>query len=131
MHTLWFREHNRIASELLHINPHWDGDILYHEARKVVGAMMQHITFEHWLPKILGPVGMQLLGTYKGLCLSCSSVFVRLTFYQKASDGRVAECPCCLVWVMLNFYQITPDGMVLITAVLYSAPSRKSTQEGY
>uniref|UniRef100_V9GWR0 Peroxidasin n=1 Tax=Lumbricus terrestris TaxID=6398 RepID=V9GWR0_LUMTE len=66
MHTLWFREHNRIASELLHINPHWDGDILYHEARKVVGAMMQHITFEHWLPKILGPVGMQLLGTYKG-----------------------------------------------------------------
>lgn len=70
MHTLWFREHNRIASELLHINPHWDGDILYHEARKVVGAMIQHITFEHWLPKILGPVGMQLLGTYKGLSLS-------------------------------------------------------------
>jgi peroxidase len=38
MHTVWFREHNRVATELLHINPHWDGDMLYHEARKIVGA---------------------------------------------------------------------------------------------
>lgn len=66
MHTLWFREHNRIAAELLHINPHWDGDIIYHETRKIVGAMMQHITYDHWLPKILGPSGLLLLGTYRG-----------------------------------------------------------------
>jgi peroxidase len=38
MHTIWFREHNRVATELRHINPHWDGDMLYHEARKIVGA---------------------------------------------------------------------------------------------
>ncbi|KYO32917.1 peroxidasin-like protein isoform B [Alligator mississippiensis] len=56
MHTLWFREHNRIATELLKLNPHWDGDTIYHETRKIVGAEMQHITYSHWLPKILGEV---------------------------------------------------------------------------
>ncbi len=39
---------------------------LYHEARKIVGAEMQVITFEHWLPSILGKEGMKMLGKYKG-----------------------------------------------------------------
>ncbi|KAJ8288623.1 hypothetical protein COCON_G00012820 [Conger conger] len=66
MHTLWFREHNRVATELLRLNPHWDGDTIYHEARKIVGAQMQHITYSHWLPKILGEAGVKLLGEYRG-----------------------------------------------------------------
>uniref|UniRef100_H3AWY7 Peroxidasin n=1 Tax=Latimeria chalumnae TaxID=7897 RepID=H3AWY7_LATCH len=65
MHTLWFREHNRIATELLRLNPHWDGDTIYHEARKIIGAQMQHITYSHWLPKILGEVGVKMMGEYK------------------------------------------------------------------
>lgn len=56
MHTIWLREHNRIASELKDLNPHWDGETLYQEARKIVGAEMQHITYAHWLPNILGEV---------------------------------------------------------------------------
>lgn len=66
MHTIWLREHNRIASELKEINFHWDGDTLYQEARKIVGAQMQLITYEHWLPIILGSDGMKMLGPYKG-----------------------------------------------------------------
>ncbi|XP_011767028.2 peroxidasin homolog isoform X2 [Macaca nemestrina] len=66
MHTLWFREHNRVAAELLKLNPHWDGDTIYYETRKIVGAEIQHITYQHWLPKILGEVGMRMLGEYQG-----------------------------------------------------------------
>ncbi|XP_031684955.1 peroxidasin homolog isoform X2 [Oncorhynchus kisutch] len=66
MHTVWFREHNRIATELLRLNPHWDGDTIYHEARKIVGAQMQHITYNHWLPKIMGDAGRKLIGDYHG-----------------------------------------------------------------
>lgn len=66
MHTIWLREHNRIATELKRINFHWDGETLYQEARKIVGAQMQKFTYEDWLPIILGPEGMEMLGPYKG-----------------------------------------------------------------
>ena len=45
MHTLWFRQHNLLAERLRDLNPHWDGDRIYHEARKIVGAQMQVITY--------------------------------------------------------------------------------------
>uniref|UniRef100_V9GWB1 Cell adhesion molecule-related/down-regulated by oncogenes n=1 Tax=Ectopleura larynx TaxID=264052 RepID=V9GWB1_9CNID len=66
MHTLWMRQHNRLAAELKRINPHWNGDKTYQEARKIVGAQMQHISYTEWLPKILGKHGMETLGEYKG-----------------------------------------------------------------
>nr|NP_523891.2 peroxidasin, isoform A [Drosophila melanogaster]NP_995975.1 peroxidasin, isoform E [Drosophila melanogaster]NP_995976.1 peroxidasin, isoform D [Drosophila melanogaster]NP_995977.1 peroxidasin, isoform C [Drosophila melanogaster]Q9VZZ4.1 RecName: Full=Peroxidasin; Flags: Precursor [Drosophila melanogaster]AOQ10577.1 Pxn-RA [synthetic construct]AAF47668.1 peroxidasin, isoform A [Drosophila melanogaster]AAS64946.1 peroxidasin, isoform C [Drosophila melanogaster]AAS64947.1 peroxidasin, isofo len=66
MHTIWMREHNRIASKLKQINSHWDGDTLYQEARKIVGAQMQHITFKQWLPLIIGESGMEMMGEYQG-----------------------------------------------------------------
>ncbi|KAI8039124.1 hypothetical protein M5D96_007841, partial [Drosophila gunungcola] len=66
MHTIWMREHNRIARKLKEINSHWDGDTLYQESRKIVGAQMQHITFKQWLPLIIGESGMKMMGDYQG-----------------------------------------------------------------
>lgn len=66
MHTIWMREHNRIANFFNEINPHWTGEQVYQEARKIVGAMMQHITFKQWLPHIIGKEGMDVMGEYKG-----------------------------------------------------------------
>lgn len=65
MHTIWLREHNRVAKQLRFLNPHWEGDMIYQEARKMVGAAMQHITYKHWLPHIIGPEGLNILGEYK------------------------------------------------------------------
>ena len=54
MHTIWFREHNRIARELGNLNPQWDDERLYQEARRIVGALIQKITYVDYLQPILG-----------------------------------------------------------------------------
>ena len=54
MHTIWMREHNRLAAELQLLNPHWTDERLFQEARAVVGAEIQRITYSEYLPVILG-----------------------------------------------------------------------------
>lgn len=52
--VLLLREHNRLADELYRINPHWDDERLFQEARVIHIAQVQKITFYDWMPKSLG-----------------------------------------------------------------------------
>ena len=65
MHTIWMREHNRIAEELSTINPNWGEERLFLEARQIVGAEMQKIAYKDYLPLILGNLS-DLIPEYSG-----------------------------------------------------------------
>ncbi|XP_073875300.1 lactoperoxidase isoform X2 [Macaca fascicularis] len=65
-HTLFLREHNRLARELKRLNPQWDGEKLYQEARKILGAFVQIITFRDYLPILLGDHMQKWIPPYQG-----------------------------------------------------------------
>ncbi len=49
-HTLFAREHNRLCDELRTLHPNWPDEQIFQKARKKVGALLQAITLEEWLP---------------------------------------------------------------------------------
>jgi hypothetical protein len=67
MHTLFVREHNRVAEEIHQKHPELRGDneVIFQIARKVVGAEMQVITYNEFLPKLLGPNAIPNYSGYK------------------------------------------------------------------
>lgn len=56
LHTVFMREHNRIARILHHINPNWPDELLFLEARRIVTAELQIITYKEYLPALLGNI---------------------------------------------------------------------------
>lgn len=55
LQTLFVREHNYQVDLLQQEHPHWSGDHLYQEARAIVTAEIEHITYSEFLPHLLGP----------------------------------------------------------------------------
>ncbi|KAL2099322.1 hypothetical protein ACEWY4_005802 [Coilia grayii] len=45
LHTLWVREHNRVAATLKALNPQWSAEVTYQESRKIIGALHQASAF--------------------------------------------------------------------------------------
>lgn len=66
-HTLLLREHNRIADTLCSMNPLWTDEKIYQEARKIVVAEIQHITYQEWLPLNFGKEANQIKHFLKSL----------------------------------------------------------------
>ncbi|XP_042356758.1 thyroid peroxidase [Plectropomus leopardus] len=85
LHTLWLREHNRIAEALKHINSHWSPETVYQETRKIIGALHQIITMRDYVPKIIGQEAFDYyIGPYEGYDPttdpSASNVFATAAF---------------------------------------------------
>ncbi len=66
IHTFWVREHNRIADALSALNPQWDEDRVFLEARDILIAEIQLVTYTNYLPALFGEQFDRLIGEYTG-----------------------------------------------------------------
>lgn len=83
LHTLFMREHNRLAEEIATSNPGLSGEEIYQRARRIVGAHMQAITYNEYLPLLLGPDALPTYSHYddsvrSGVANSFSSAAFRM-----------------------------------------------------
>ena len=60
-HTIWMREHNRLAEILGNLRPGAGDEEIFQEARSIVIAELQMITFNEFLPLILSEEAMREL----------------------------------------------------------------------
>jgi len=74
LHTLFVREHNRLAELLRARYPAAGGDTIYNRARRLVRAEIQHITYNEFLPALLG---REALPDYRG--------------FRHDADGRISN----------------------------------------
>ncbi|XP_037094232.1 peroxidase-like [Pollicipes pollicipes] len=54
MHTIWTREHNRVAAVLAKNHRDWDDERLFQEARRIVNGEYQNVVYNEYLPTVLG-----------------------------------------------------------------------------
>jgi len=75
-HTVFIRQHNLLEEGLHLLNPNWNGDRLFQETRRIVGAILQHVTYNELLPVLVGQkvvqdyqLNLETQGYYGGKCM--------------------------------------------------------------
>jgi len=135
MHTLFLREHNRIAAAAK--NPTWTDEQVYQFARRAVIAELQKITYTEFLPALLGgttPATAALLnyGGYKadvnpGLATEFSTAAFRVGHSMLgddiqflANDGTPVRDPLALRDAFFNSTVVSQTGIDPILKYLAS-----------
>lgn len=65
LQTLFVRNHNLIAGQMQKLHPDWSDEQLYQEARKINIAQYQAITYNQYLPDLIGPAPLSRYTGYK------------------------------------------------------------------
>jgi len=65
-HGLFFREHNRLATEIKAANPWWNDEMIFQQARKINIAQYQNIVVYEWMKSLLRADFDTIVGNYQG-----------------------------------------------------------------
>ncbi len=79
LHTLFVREHNRLCDSLKQAKPTLSDEELFQQARKFIGAYIQSITYNEWLPQ-LGVILSDYQGYNGSINAGISNMFSAVAF---------------------------------------------------
>src|SRR5690606_4666331 len=79
IHTVFAREHNRLADQLKSLNPNWSDEQIYQKARHINVGILQNIIFEEWL-QAMGLKLPQYAGYRKSVNPAIMNVFSAAAF---------------------------------------------------
>ena len=123
IHTLFVREHNRLAAELAVAHPSWTDDQLYERARQINIAQYQSVVYNEYLPSLLGN---NAIGEYSGYDSSINPT-IRRSFSSAAF--RVGHTQISSEILRLDTEgNETPEGHLTLSEVFFS--STGVVQEG-
>ena len=123
MHTLFVREHNRVASVLQAINPKATAERIFQAARRVVVAEIQKITYDEFLPALLGS---RAISPYRGYDSS-----INPTIYNEFSAAafRLGHSMVSEQLLRLDASgQELTDGHLNLAEVFFGAPKTIRTE---
>jgi hypothetical protein len=91
LHTLFMREHNRLADQFHRANPSLNDEQIYQMARRRVGAEMQVIVYQEYIPALLGPNALPAYTGFNpnvnaGIKTEFSTIFFRFGHSQLDND---------------------------------------------
>ncbi|MDH3650528.1 MAG: hypothetical protein OEQ53_12660, partial [Saprospiraceae bacterium] len=107
LHTIFMREHNRLCDIIAMEHSDWDDEQIYQKARKLVGAIIQSIVYEEWLPSL----GAELQ-SYKGYEIVVNPSILNefaAAAYRYGHSTISAELPR-----MDNAGNVVPKGNILL-----------------
>ncbi|XP_072396385.1 peroxidase-like [Diabrotica undecimpunctata] len=92
---IWMREHNRLADELLKLNPTWDDERIFQTARAINIAEWQHITYYELLPLYAGYEALVQNGViykaYYNAYIDDYDEDVKPNIYNEAAQGALRQ----------------------------------------
>ena len=97
-YSIFQKSHNKIAEQLKELNPQWTDDELFNAAKRINQAIFQKITYEEWLPMVVGHrMGIKIRTndepptTIRGVSNEFATAAVR--FYTSMMPGDLYEFP--------------------------------------
>ena len=84
MHLLWVRQHNHVADQLAVLSPDGHDGKIYYETREIIVAQIQHVTYNEFLPVLLGEQIMDAAG----LTLTTEGYY---DSYDETVDGSISN----------------------------------------
>ena len=135
--TLFVREHNRLAAQIASRNPRMTDEQIYQQARRLVIGEAQNITYNEYLPALLGQNALMRYTGYKpnvnaGISNEFSTAAFRLGHSMLTddvefitNDGEEAQPEVSLASVFFNPSVVQSSGIDTVLKYLASSNSEE------